>query len=262
MTWSQGSGLLVDVISTADDRTTVRLAGDFDVMLAEAVRHLINHLVSAGKNITADMSRVTFLDAAGARFLTEEQERAQAAGGDLVISYPSRPVRRVLELLSMQGLAVPLADPDTESLAPGVAWACGRAVDELINDGLADMATVQLADPVSSVLKIVAHEGFKRRFLDFFELVHDEESAGGMALATGRPVWVPDVAASPIFAGTPSRDVMLGAGSRSVASVPAKTGDGSMVVVSAYRRKPGQWTGPQRRDVDRVTAATVQLLSR
>jgi anti-anti-sigma factor len=259
MAWSQGPGLLVDVISTADDRTTVRLAGDFDIMLAEAARNVINRLVSAGHSITADMSRVTFLDAAGARFLTEEQGRAQAAGGDLVISYPSRPVRRVLELLSMQGLAVPLADLDP---GPGVAWACGQAVTELISDGLADMATVQLADPESGVLKIVAQEGFRRRFLDFFELVHDEESACGVALATGHPVWVPDVAESPIFAGTPSRDVMLRAGARSVASVPVKAGDGRMVVISAHRRKPGPWTGPQRRTVDHVATATAELLSR
>jgi anti-anti-sigma factor len=262
MTWSQGSGLLVDVISTADDRTTVRLAGDFDIVLTSGARNVINRLVSAGHNITVDMSRITFLDAAGARFLTEEQDRAQAAGGDLIVSYPSRPVRRVLELLTMQGLAVPLADADTESLAPGVAWACGRAVTELIGDGVADMATVQLADPMSSVLRIVAHEGFRRRFLDFFELVHDEESSGGMALAVGRPVWVPDVAESPIFAGTPSRDVMLEAGSRSVASVPAKTGDGSVIVVSAYRRKTAAWTEPQRHAVDQAATATVQLLSR
>src|ERR1700736_1253327 len=101
MTWSQGPGLLVDVISTADDRTTIRLAGDFDIMLAAVGRNVINRLDSAGHTLTADMSRVSFLDAAGARFLTEEQERAKAAGGDLVVSYPSRPVRRVLELLSM-----------------------------------------------------------------------------------------------------------------------------------------------------------------
>ncbi len=265
MAWTQGPGLQVDVTSAPDGRTTVRLAGDFDMVLAEDARTVINRLVSSALDITVDMSRVTFLDASGARFLTEEQRRAKAAGGDLVVTHPSRPVRRVLDLLSKQGLTVPVASGDLDSLAapgPGVAWACGQAVAELVGEGHADMATVQLADQPSGVLRMIAHEGFRRRFLDFFELVHDEEPPGGLALATGRPVLVPDVACSPIFAGTPARDVMLSAGSRSVASVPVRADDGNLIVVSAHRRKPGPWTKPQRSTVEEVATATAQLLSR
>ena len=143
-----------------------------------------------------------------------------------------------------------------------MAWACGQAVAELVGEGHADMATVQLADQPNGVLRMIAHQGFRRRFLDFFEFVHDEESPGGLALATGRPVLVPDVARSPIFAGTPARDVMLSAGSRSVASVPVRADDGSLIVVSAHRRKPGPWTKPQRSTVEGVATATAQLLSR
>jgi GAF domain-containing protein len=73
---------------------------------------------------------------------------------------------------------------------------------------------------------------------------------------------VPDVAGSPIFAGTPARDVMLSAGSRSVASVPVRADDGSLIVVSAHRRKPGPWTEPQRSTVEGVATQTAQLLSR
>ena len=231
-------------------------------MLAEGARNVINRLVSSALDIAVDMSRVTFLDASGARFLTEEQQRAKAAGGDLVVTHPSRPVRRVLDLLSKQGLTVPVADGDLAAPGPGVAWACGQAVAELVGEGHADMATVQLADQPNGVLRMIAHQGFRRRFLDFFEFVHDEESPGGLALATGRPVLVPDVARSPIFAGTPARDVMLSAGSRSVASVPVRAGHGSLIVVSAHRRKPGPWTKPQRSTVEGVATATAQLLSR
>ena len=262
MAWSQGPGLQVDVTSAPDGRTTIRLAGDFDIVLAEGARNVINRLVSSASDIAVDMSRVTFLDASGARFLTEEQRRAKAAGGDLVVTHPSRPVRRVLDLLSKQGLTVPVADGDLAAPGPGVAWACGQAVAELVGEGHADMATVQLADQPNGVLRMIAHQGFRRRFLDFFEFVHDEESPGGLALATGRPVLVPDVARSPIFAGTPARDVMLSAGSRSVASVPVRADDGSLIVVSAHRRKPGPWTKPQRSTVEGVATATAQLLSR
>ena len=79
MAWTQGPGLQVDVTSAPDGRTTVRLAGDFDMVLAEDARTVINRLVSSALDITVDMSRVTFLDASGARFLTEEQRRAKAA---------------------------------------------------------------------------------------------------------------------------------------------------------------------------------------
>jgi len=159
MAWSQGPGLQVDVTSAPDGRTTVRLAGDFDIVLAESARNAINRLVSSALDITVDMSRVTFLDAAGARFLTEEQQRAKATGGDLVVTHPSRPVRRVLDLLSKQGLTVPVADADLAAPGPGVAWACGQAVAELVGEGHADMATVQLADQPSGVLRMIAHEG-------------------------------------------------------------------------------------------------------
>jgi anti-anti-sigma factor len=263
MAWSRGSGLLVDVISAANHQTTVRLAGDFDIVQAPAARDVISHLVTPSLHITVDMSRVTFLDAAGARFLAQEQQRAQAAGGDLIVSHPSRPVRRVLELLSQQGPTVSVVDADPDATpAPGVAWACGQAVTELVAEGHADMATAQLAPRPDKPLKIIAQEGFRSRFLDFFEIVHDMESAGGMAHATGRPVWVPDVAESPIFAGTPALDVMLSAGSRSVGSVPVLAGDGSLIVISAHRRKPGDWTEIQRKSVLAVAEATGELLSR
>ncbi len=265
MPWSEGPGLLVDVQPATNGRTTVRLAGDFDIIQAAVARSVINHLVSAAENITVDMSHVTFLDAASARFLAEEQQRAQAAGGDLVVSHASRPVRRVLGLLSSQGPAVAVVGqaPDAQ-LAPGVAWASNRAVTRLIEDGDADMATVQLAPSPDAALHIIAQEGFRGRFLDFFEIVHDEESPAGMAKVTGRPVWVPDVAQSAILAGTPSRDVLLSAGSRSVGSVPVQVaGDnGSLIVISAYRRKPGPWTDRQKENLQAKAEETGTLLSR
>lgn len=265
MSWSEGPGLLVDVAPAPSGWTTVRLAGDFDIVQAASARDLIGYLASAAQHITVDMSRVTFLDASSARFLAEEQQRAQAAGGDLLVSHPSRPVRRVLDLLRMQGPAVTVVDLQPEAhLAPGVAWASNQAVTGLIEDGHADMATVQLAPASDAALRIIAQEGFRGRFLDFFEIVHDEESPAGMAKATGRPVWVPDVAQSAIVAGTPSRDVLLDAGSRSVASVPVQVAgdDSSLLVISAHRRKPGPWTDVQKKNLQAQAEATGLLLSR
>jgi GAF domain-containing protein len=171
----------------------------------------------------------------------------------------------VLELVSMPGLTGPVVSGELDSVAVpsrGVVWACDQAIAELIGDGYADMATAQLADSQSGVLRIIAQEGFGRRFLDFFEIVHDDESACGRALVKGRPVWVPDVARSPIFAGTPARDIVLSAGCRSVASVPVLVRDCSFIIISAHRRRPGPWTQLQRHHVEAVAAAIGRLLSR
>jgi anti-anti-sigma factor len=261
MTWSRGAGLLIDVSPEEDGRVTVRLAGDFDLISAEAAHEVIGPLVSSGVNVAVDMSRVTFLDAAGTRFLIESRELARAGGGDLVVCHPSRPVRRIFELTGTQWLAGPVA-----LAAPGpevAAWVGERAVAKVIGVGHADMANVQLVEPGSGALRIIAQEGFGHRFLDFFEVVHDKDSACGVALAEGNSVWVPDVARSPIFDGTPARDVMLDAGSRSVASVPVLADDGSLVaMISAHRREPGPWMELHRQYLEALASQTGRLLSR
>jgi anti-anti-sigma factor len=259
MTWSRGAGLLIDVSPDEGGCVSVRLAGEFDLISAEAAHEVIGRLVCSGLNVAVDMSRVTFLDAAGTRFLIESQQFARAAGGDLVVCHPSRPVRRILELTDTQWLAgpVPPAAP-----YPQAAWIGERAVAKIIDVGHADMANVQIVEPASGALRIIAQEGFSHRFLDFFEVVHDKDSACGVALAEGTSVWVPDVARSPIFDGTPARDIMLDAGSLSVASVPVLAPGGSLVaMISAHRREPGPWMELHRQYLKALAAQTGRLLS-
>jgi len=259
MIWSRGSGLLIDVSPEEDGCVRVRLAGDFDLISAEAAHEIICPLVSSGLNVAVDMSRVTFLDAAGTRFLIESQELARASGGDLVVCHPSRPVRRILELTDTQWLVRPvaLAAPGPEAARVGE-----RAVAKVIGVGQADMANVQIVEPASGALRIIAQEGFSHRFLDFFEVVHDKDSACGVALAEGKSVWVTDVARSPIFDGTPARDVVLDAGSLSVASVPVLADGGSLVaMISAHRRQPGPWLELHRQFLQALAAQTGRLLS-
>jgi hypothetical protein len=58
----------------------------------------------------------------------------------------------------------------------------------------ADMANIQLFDPDSGGLKIVAQHGFQKPFLEFFNHVHAGEAACGTALKIGKRVIVEDVA--------------------------------------------------------------------
>ncbi|MBV8166369.1 MAG: GAF domain-containing protein [Alphaproteobacteria bacterium] len=98
----------------------------------------------------------------------------------------------------------------------------------------ADMGTLQVA--MGPGLRLVASRGFDAAFLDFFKYVEDDSCACGTALASGAPVIVEDVCASPIFAGKASGQVMLAAGCMSVVSVPITTDGRTLGMLSTHRR--------------------------
>jgi anti-anti-sigma factor len=251
--WSEHFGLRVEVGRNGDASATVRLAGEFEVTSVEFTRCAVERAEDETKQIVLDLSRLTFFDVSGAMFLLEAQERARATGREIVVHHPSRAVRRVLELTGTLPLLCPGEPGDLPS--PGVldsdlVSVCDTAVAAAIRASGADMGNAQLVDPASRVLRIVAQHGFERPFLDFFEIVHDEDSACGAALAGGLPVWIPDVAKSPVFAGKPALDVMLEAGCQAVASVPALACDGSVLaMISVHRRRPTAWNDQQSRSL-------------
>ena len=115
MSWSGDLGLRVDVNRSKDGSATVRLAGELDVASAGIARRAVEQLGAGTKRIVLDLSRVTFFDAAGIRFLFAAREQASAAGGDLVLRHPSTAVRRALELTG----ALPLFCADGPGGSPG-----------------------------------------------------------------------------------------------------------------------------------------------
>jgi GAF domain-containing protein len=142
-----------------------------------------------------------------------------------------------------------------------VVSTCKAAVAEAIRVSGADAGNAQLVDRSTGALRIVAQQGFKRPFLNFFAIVHDEESACGTALAAGEPVWVPEVARSPVFAGTPALDVMLDAGSQAVASLPVRAYDGHVTaMISVHYHQPTTWTAQQRQQLAVIAAETGRLM--
>jgi two-component system NtrC family sensor kinase len=101
----------------------------------------------------------------------------------------------------------------------------------------ADMGNIQLLD--GDALKIVAHRGFDAPFLAFFNTVHEGLAACGAALQRGERVIVDDVAASPLFVGSPAGDVMLAAQARAVQSTPLITRAGRVLgMFSTHYRTP------------------------
>jgi PAS domain S-box-containing protein len=112
-------------------------------------------------------------------------------------------------------------------------------VDAAIAVTGADMGNIQLRDHDSGALKIVASRGFEDPFLEFFSAVHGGLAACGTAMKRGQRVIIEDVAASPVFAGTPALDVMLAAGARAVQSTPLVSRSGRLVgMLSTHHRAP------------------------
>jgi len=90
-------------IERDDDRTTVHVAGEIDLASAPALeRRVLEAIAGGARAVTLDMSEVSFMDSTGLRSVLTIREAALAAGGSLVLSRPSEPVRR---LLDVSGLA-------------------------------------------------------------------------------------------------------------------------------------------------------------
>jgi PAS domain S-box-containing protein len=104
----------------------------------------------------------------------------------------------------------------------------------------ADFGTLQLLDPSSGALKLAAHRGFERPFLEFFAVVPDGVGAScGRAMERGGRVIVEDATKSPIFIGTEALEVLLAAGVRSVTSTPLIGRTGRLLgMLSTHRRVP------------------------
>ena len=262
---SEHVGLRVDVCRGEHARATVSLAGEFDLAAAEAARGAVEQVESGTKQIVLDLSGVTFFSAAGARFLLAARARAAAVGSEIVLRHPSSAVRQVLELTGVLPLLCdgePGGAVRRVSLDPDVVSVCDAVVASAIRATGAPMGNAQIVDPETGALRIVAQHGFRRPFLDFFQIVRDKDSACGTALAAGQPVWVSYVATSEVFAGTQALDVMLEAGSQAVASVPVLDGDGNVIaMISTHHRQPTTWTDDQKHQLKALAATTSRLLS-
>ncbi|GAA0479099.1 hypothetical protein Ade02nite_40150 [Paractinoplanes deccanensis] len=96
--------------------------------------------------------------------------------------------------------------------------------------GGAAACDLQIYDSGTGGLRIARHKGFTPESLDYFAAVDPSvPSACGTALVTRHCVLIDDVAASPIFRGRPTLDVMLAVGSRAVHSYPLHDSGGTLL---------------------------------
>jgi anti-anti-sigma factor len=249
MPWSPRHNQLRFAREHRDERTTVLLAGELDCASAATAHLALERAAHDAIEIVLDLSRVVFLDAAGLRFLISAQRRARAGHRRLIVRRPSRSVRRMIDLTGASPL-LSIEDPEYGRLDGQVDRALVRILDAALDPAVrttqADAASAQLADPPSGALRLVAHRGLTGPVLDYFETINEDEPLCGAGLPTSPPVWIPDLARSPILADTPALDVLLDAGVRALASLPVQAPDGQLLaVLSIFHRRVAHWTHAQ-----------------
>jgi len=159
--------------------------------------------------------------------------------------------RKRIELLLANDLAAltRLHDLSTSILeSGGTEHVLQEIMDAAVEIAAAQKGTLQLWEGDS--LRMVAHHGHKRPFLDFFARAENRASVCGEALKEGKRVVVEDVESSPLFAGTQSLAVLRRAGVRAVQSTPMHNRSGQMIGILTT-----QWDHPYRpgeRDLWRI----------
>jgi GAF domain-containing protein len=101
------------------------------------------------------------------------------------------------------------------------------------------MGNIQLVDPETGDLRIIAQRGFGLDFLEHFAVVNTENgSACGRAMLNRKPLMIPDVKTDPLFAV--HVNIAEAAGFRAVQSTPLISRNGAFLgVLSTHFRTPG-----------------------
>jgi formate hydrogenlyase transcriptional activator len=101
----------------------------------------------------------------------------------------------------------------------------------------ADFGNVQIYNPQTRMLRIVAQRGFREDFLDYFRDVHQDSAACGRALQRGERVIIEDVQTDAAF--EPHRNIAASAGYRGVQSTPLYSRSGQPLgIISTHFRQP------------------------
>jgi GAF domain-containing protein len=126
----------------------------------------------------------------------------------------------------------------------------GKVLEGALSLGGADRGNLQLVDPATGSLVIVAEHGFGPEFLEHFEVVDDDRSACGRAARRHTQTVIADVTTDPGFA--PHRAIAAASGFRAVQSTPLLDREGRLIgVVSTHYGRPHHWLPRERRLMQR-----------
>jgi C4-dicarboxylate-specific signal transduction histidine kinase len=125
----------------------------------------------------------------------------------------------------------------------------------------ADFGNVQLCNPESNLLEIVAHRGFNRQFLEYFAEVAHSSAVCGRALQSRSRVVIEDVEIDEQFA--PHRHIASASGFRAVQSTPLFSRGGEFLgVISTYFRRPHRPSERELRLTDLYARQAAEMIER
>jgi PAS domain S-box-containing protein len=138
-------------------------------------------------------------------------------------------------------------------------------LQEVLNESMAlqnaDFGNVQLIDPRTGALEIVAQKGFQEEFLTHFRSVQEADSACGRALQQGQRVIIEDVVTDEAFA--PHRQVAASAGFRAVQSTPLFSRNGEPLgMLSTHFRAAHRPSERELRLTDLYVRQAAELIER
>ena len=125
-----------------------------------------------------------------------------------------------------------------------------------------DFGVIQLCDPATGSLKIVAQQGFSECFLQHFaSVVKDESSASGGALLSGERVIIEDVEKDAGY--LPHRAIAAHEGYRAVQSTPIRGRDGvALGTLSTHFRRPHRPSERELQLTDLCLSLVSELIAR
>jgi anti-sigma B factor antagonist len=103
----------------------VTLHGELDVTEAALVARALSAAAAPGSQIIVDLAGLAFMDCSARAAVTEVQQQARRAGGDLVLAAPQQLVARLLSLIDPARLLPVFAGVDEAANGIGaVSGAC------------------------------------------------------------------------------------------------------------------------------------------
>lgn len=138
-------------------------------------------------------------------------------------------------------------------------------LEEVLNATIAlqnaDFGTVQLYNPETRALEIVAQLGFQKDFLDYFESVHEDSAICGRALKRRERVIIEDVQTDAGF--EPHLPIAVATGYRAVQSTPLFSRNGEPLgMISTYFREPHRPSDRNLRLTDLYARQAAEMIER
>jgi anti-anti-sigma factor len=120
--------------TSPDPVAVVKVVGEVDMATAPEMERVLLDVVEQGPaDVVVDMAEVGFIDVIGIGILANAAQEARASGGSVTLRDPGRQVRRVCDLVGLNG-ALPIEDCDGgEVLCQGQV---GRSTGTELVDGL------------------------------------------------------------------------------------------------------------------------------